>query len=242
MAGLLVGSALACAPASSGRIGAGVSLELPISVVTHRASFYGHTPLEGASGFVLTCGSEFVLATARHLIMPAGGVHPPIALGALERVLERWQFHPRTRPSEFGDATALRFDGHRQGNGDWLLLTTSDRDVVVPLQLRTTPVEVGEAIQLLGCPYADSSCQQNIYRGKVLGYDNERLFRYSLDPAVDLRGFSGSPILDADGLVVGIMSLWFPRIRVAGRDTVGGAESAMVLADICAPVTDVDSN
>jgi hypothetical protein len=96
------------------------------------------------------------------------------------------------------------------------------------LQLRSTPVATGEHVYLLGCPYVETTCVQNVYRGVVVDRQ-ETLFAYSLDPPVDLRGFSGAPIVDAAGHVVGVMSIWFKRKLVDGKDTEGGGEDASVL-------------
>src|SRR5207302_11065135 len=56
---------------------------------------------------------------------------------------------------------------------------------------------------LMGCPYDELGCRQNVYTGKVTARSGDR-FRFDIEPPVDLRGFSGAPILDRYGRVVGI--------------------------------------
>ncbi len=51
----------------------------PQIVLTNHAEFHGHTPLDGASGFLIRTEDDRVFAaTARHLIGLEGGVEPGI--------------------------------------------------------------------------------------------------------------------------------------------------------------------
>lgn len=51
-------------------------------------------------------------------------------------------------------------------------------------------------------------------------------FRYDLTPPVEIRGFSGAPILDAAGHVVGVMTVWFDTKTEGGKTLEAGAEDA----------------
>jgi hypothetical protein len=51
--------------------------EWPQLVLTNRAEFNGHTPLQGASAFLIkTLDGRTLAATAKHLIGANGGVEP----------------------------------------------------------------------------------------------------------------------------------------------------------------------
>ncbi|AUX30272.1 MULTISPECIES: trypsin-like peptidase domain-containing protein [Sorangium] len=64
--------------------------------------------------------------------------------------------------------------------------------------------------------------ERNVYAGKVAVRSGHR-FRYDIDPPVDLRGFSGAPVVDQAGHVVGVMTVSFqPRMRGELRLEAGG--------------------
>lgn len=92
---------------------------------------------------------------------------------------------------------------------DWLLLAVRTRppaEEVAALRLASDSAGISDRVFLVGCPYSERDCAQNVYRGRVTHRDGSR-FWYSLDPPVDVRGFSGAPILNEAGRVVGIFSV-----------------------------------
>lgn len=99
-----------------------------------------------------------------------------------------------------------------------------------PLQLRRKPVEVGEEVFLVGVPYSEPQRAQNVYRGRVTERRFGTRFRYTIDPPVDIRGFSGAPIVDTQGLAVGVMTVWFePKMNGDLFLEAGGEDSAALL-------------
>src|SRR5258707_1147003 len=64
----------------------------PQIVLTNQAEFNGHTPLVGASGFLIRTENGRVLAaTAAHLIGNAGGVEPKIPMNQLTPRIRSWK-------------------------------------------------------------------------------------------------------------------------------------------------------
>ncbi|MEL6107673.1 MAG: serine protease [Planctomycetota bacterium] len=204
----------------------------PQIVLTNEAEFEGNRSLRGASGFLIQTRDERVLAaTAAHLIGPAGGVEPEIAVNELTSKLRFWKMFPRTRPTDSVSITSLGAPGLDDPNLDWLLLSVSQRDQLPaqPLRLREEPVRVGETVFLLGCPYVESDCQQNVYRGRVTERAYGDRFRYDIEPAVDIRGFSGAPIIDEKGYLVGVMTVWFdPKMDGDNYLEAGGEDVASI--------------
>jgi hypothetical protein len=207
----------------------------PQLALTNEAEFEGHSGLSGASSFLVTTGRGRILAaTARHLIGKNGGVDPEVQGSELDRALRGWRMFPRTSPNEFvevGGVGATGLDGPRAEwpPRDWLLLSikpSAAKLPAVPLRLREAPVQVGEAVFLVGCPYVETGCRQNVYAGTVKERRHGDRFRYDLIPPVDIRGFSGAPILDESGLVVGVMTVWFDAKKVAGKYLEAGGEDA----------------
>jgi len=208
----------------------------PQIVLTNDARFCcGHTPLKGASAFLLRTADGRVLgATARHLIGEAGGVQPEIHLQDLNQVLESWRLFPRTRPSRAVAVQALALPGLDRPDLDWLLLAPADPaglDGIEPLQVRQRPVEVGETVHLVGCPYAAARCVQQVYSGRVV----ERMgnmFRFEFKPHVNLAGFSGAPVIDAQGHLVGVMTISFRPRELFDKHVEGGGQDVAAIAPL----------
>ena len=199
----------------------------PQFVLTNRAAFTGHTGLRGASGFLVRAADGRVLAaTAKHLIGENGGVEPEVPLRELDGALKSWVMFPRTDAKSIIEIDRLQLDVKNEESHDWLLMTvkSSEKLPAQPLLIRETPVEVGESVFLIGVPYSERQSAQNVYRGVVTKRGFKDRFRYTLSPPVDLRGFSGAPIVDADGRAVGVMTVWFNGETVDGKDLDGGGE------------------
>jgi hypothetical protein len=200
----------------------------PQIVLTNHATFRGHSALRGASSFLVRTADGRVLgATAKHLIGDAGGVEPPVRLTDLDRDLESWAVFPRTAGESAIELGRLAIDAGNERAHDWLLMSvkTAQELPARPLRMRETPVREGETVYLIGVPYSEPESAQNVYAGVVAERKRDR-FRYTLNPPVDLRGFSGAPIVDADGRVVGVMTIWFKRQIVDEKDTEGGGEDS----------------
>jgi hypothetical protein len=206
--------------------------EWPQLVLSNQADFTGHTPLRGASAFLIkTQDGRTLVATARHLLGVNGGVEPEIRLPRLNAAIRSWRLYPRTLPDQFVSVDGVGAEGLEDENLDWLVLTIkgpAGQLPATPLRLRPGPVQVGEKVLLVGCPYSEATCKQNVYVGKVTARDGDR-FRYDIEPPVDIRGFSGAPVLDSDGHVAGVMTVWFePRMRGQDHLEAGGEDSASI--------------
>lgn len=205
--------------------------EWPQLVLTNHAEFNGHTSLRGASAFLIrTQDGRTLAATAKHLLGASGGVEPDVSVAALNGAIVSWRMHPRTLPDQFVSADKLGCDGLTGADLDWLILTvkTTRELPATLLRLRSEPARVGEKVFLVGCPYAEPTCRQNVYAGKVTARAGDR-FRYDIEPPVDLRGFSGAPIIDGNGHVLGVMTVWFePKMQGDKFLEAGGEDAAAV--------------
>ena len=59
-------------------------------------------------------------------------------------------------------------------------------------------------------------------------------FRYDFSPPVNYRGFSGAPILDSKGYLVGVMTVWFKAKKVGDKHQEAGGEDATLIVPIIA--------
>ena len=207
----------------------------PQIVLTNAAEFQGHTPLYGASGFLIRTDDNRVLAaTASHLIGAAGGVEPAIPVNELTSKIDSWKMFPRTLPDEAVEITSLGAQGLDDDRLDWLILSIKETETLpsYPLKIRSEPIRVGEMVYLIGCPYCEANCKQNVYTGAVTERGRDDRFRYDLDPPVDLRGFSGAPLVDQNGFVVGVMTVWFNPKTSDELHLEGGGEDIASIVDL----------
>ena len=143
----------------------------PQIVLTNEASFSGHTPLHGASSFLVrTHDNRILAATARHLIGSAGGVKPKVSPTEFNDVLQSWKVFPRTVPESFIEIKAIGPSGNDRNNCDWLTMKLKDSTTKLPaepLYMSPKPAQVGDKVYLIGCPYTEPDCKQNVYVGRV---------------------------------------------------------------------------
>jgi hypothetical protein len=207
----------------------------PQLVLTNRASFNGHTPLKGASAFLVEHETAGVIAvTAAHLLGENGGVEPALAPATLDSALAQWRLYPRTLPESFAEVAGL---ASVQATGreyfDWLALRLKPSALPLPshpLHLRAKRVHVGETVHLIGVSYAEPLVRQKVYTGKVIERHSGDRFRFSLSPAVNIMGFSGAPILDENGQVVGVLSIMVnPTMQGEEMIDAGGEDAASLL-------------
>jgi Fe-S cluster assembly iron-binding protein IscA len=144
-----------------------------------------------------------------------------VAVDKLDGVLRGWKLYPRTREEE-----AIWIEGAEFAAGDIVLLGIKRQNEplpATPLPLRDRPVAVGDKVFLLGCPYSEEVCTQNVYNGTVVRRGNGHSFRFSIHPPVKLRGFSGAPVIDENGHAVGVLTA--SGVPAAdGKNAEGGVE------------------
>jgi len=181
----------------------------PQIVLTNEGTFRGHTSMDGASSFLIKANDGRIFAvTAKHLLGEDGGVEPRIVPSDFNNVLKSWRLSPRTKPKSFIEVEKLVAFNESQ-HEDWLLFSVKQtKDLPAqPLRVREAAVEHDETVYLLGVPYKDTTSSQKVYKGRVTSYNIPLpFFRFDFSPSVDLSGFSGAPVIDEKGHLVGILT------------------------------------
>ncbi len=91
---------------------------------------------------------------------------------------------------------------------DWLVMSVKQNETSVKaLEIRTTPLQVGEPLYAIGWTYADISGAQRVYEYSYLKENPTNLFLRLVKDAENSFGLSGSPVVDKNGLLVGVVSL-----------------------------------
>ncbi|MEO1266872.1 MAG: serine protease [Myxococcota bacterium] len=178
----------------------------PQIVLTNDVTIKPDHLMIGASAFLmLDTHGEVFLGTAKHLLGSGGGIEPAVPQQELNNRLVRWHVHPRTRPDDRMEASGVAF--MTPNASDWLMLSmpANGRRVSTPLRPRRNRARVGERVYLIGCPYSETTCQQNVYPCTVDGLEGDGFLCIPDDDGIALQGFSGAPLVDARGLLVGIL-------------------------------------
>ena len=92
-------------------------------------------------------------------------------------------------------------------------------------------MRVGETVYLVGVPYSDRSSAQKVYKGVVTARPKDNYFTYEFAPPVHIAGFSGAPIVDEKGLLVGHGVSMSPELKQKDDLEVefGGEDASLAL-------------
>ncbi|HQU84382.1 MAG TPA: serine protease [Pyrinomonadaceae bacterium] len=178
-------------------------------LLTNNVEFTNNRAMNGASGFLIKHSSSTFAVTARHLLGEAGGVEPEVKINDLSSSLKKWEMMPRVVTNAAKETVKLDAKGLDFSNSlnDIVLLkvisTNFEIEVLTPnFNLPT----VGEKLFLIGCPYSETKCKQNPYPLEFVESDeSENLLIFEIKSTVDLRGFSGAPVVNAKGEVYGVL-------------------------------------
>jgi hypothetical protein len=172
----------------------------PQVLLTNEAKLKPDLRIDGASGFLLRLpNGAVVAATARHVL------GDQTRLEDLNASILSWAMYPRTMVSRRVALHKLALKTQGLGDLDCVFMTVTPTHnwPVAVLPARSTPVHAGETVYLLAVPY-DQNRAQNVYKGIVTSRQKEHDFAYQMDSTPDHRGFSGAPILDDRGNLVGV--------------------------------------
>ena len=174
----------------------------PQLVLSNTGSFRGHpssdwSPGPLASGFLIeTIDGRILAATAKHLFTHWGGVNPTLEVADIPSAMESWKMYPRGREDEAVELDKLAVPAADLGPSeddsiDWVFMTLKNpkgKLPSTPLKVRDTPVRANEDIYVAAIPYRTPG-SQHIYAGHVNHRETNNAFDYSLDEAVNQRGF-----------------------------------------------------
>lgn len=84
---------------------------------------------------------------------------------------------------------------------------TDSHSKIYPLTPNLESPKIGDTLYLVGCPYIEEYCKQNIYKIVFAGFDEEiSSLTFSTSDNIDFSGFSGAPILNEYGEVVCVLT------------------------------------
>jgi len=186
--------------------------EWPQITLVNQIDYVGKKfPIAGCS-FLLDTGKDTLLVTAKHILTYFKSDTMKSVFFA--HSLKEWRAFPKNNPANVVVVDSLlnadstepigRIPSHR----DWLLFSIRQKSRNIwPLRLRMDSLRHGEPVFIVGWRYTDTSCTQRVYEGSyVESQEGSVIISTKLLSDNRMPGLSGSPVIDANGCVIGIMS------------------------------------
>jgi hypothetical protein len=169
------------------------------------------------NGFLIEHKQKIYAVTVKHVLLEAKTNKMKTVW--LRDELKSWKIHPNNDETKFVQLGRLINSDRSEKidiqtlQKDWLLFEVKDNQSdFVPLKIRTQPLAPKEQVTALGCSYANQlQCSQDSYIGYLKSYDRYNL-RVHLQgiKSLNLAGLSGSPVVDKNMNLVGIVSNILP--------------------------------
>jgi len=175
------------------------------------AIFKGHADeMSGASAFLIHYRDKVYAVTARHVLGADMGVQPEIKIQELNKYMVKWLMFPRVPVHPRLDTIKIGFTklNYDLLDKDILLLEIANKNFAIyPLTPDFNLPKQGDKLYIIGCPYSQGNCKQNIYEVTYERYEEETaMLNCSIKVHFELAGFSGAPIVNAKGNVVGVLT------------------------------------
>ena len=160
----------------------------------------------GASSFLVESDTATYLCTAKHLLGPAMGIEPEVSTKDFNQKLELWIAFPRADKITADTIRVKELITEEINEADAILLSVNlaEDHRVQSLKARFDSIPEGEPLFVIGCEYSDSDCHQKSYPAVMSSYPFGKIM-IKLEQDFDASGFSGAPVIDANGFVVGIL-------------------------------------
>lgn len=161
------------------------------------------------SGFLLNYKDKVYAITAKHVLFFAKtNSMKTVSFG---EDLKSWNFRSKVNPNVQITAGKLINENKKEPiemppKGDWLIFEVEGMisDNVAIYSLRDSPLIKGEDVYFLGYPYKNN--QSIKIKGTFIGLTKDDVLRLDV-PKGTYNGCSGGPVLDSQGMLVGLVSM-----------------------------------
>lgn len=202
--------------------------EWPIIVLTNEISFTDTTYSDLANSFLIDTGYDTIGVSTKHLFMVFqyySGLNS-IELG---EEFSYWNFYPKNHPGQIIPTKNLINRNTNEPIGefrtikdrDWIIFEIDKWEVnVYPLKIRFTPIRKDEIVYTIGYGIRHEN-NNNPAMTKLKCYQSSGTYYYMQNLSKDSKpeGTSGSPVIDSNGYLVGIVSGAEGNLGVIGGTT-----------------------
>ena len=196
--------------------------EWPELVMTNVVEFSDTTYKNIGNAFLIDTGSDTLAVTCKHIFMlfrtetnnkidlydnfRGWNIFPK---GKTEKSLQLGNLINGNSNEETGEFNTLK-------SRDWIIFRLDEKSKFTPLKIRTRPVSEGEIVYTVGWAYKQHTVFPSLVKMQV--YKNLGVYFYvnTLTQNVDAAGRSGSPVIDKNGYLVGIVSGAEGKLGVMG--------------------------
>ena len=193
--------------------GTPASAQLPAPAVTRTQvvlrnviSFKTGQETAGASAFLLDVRGRTYAVTVKHMLGEDMGVTPAVKPSQVNTQLKSWLFFVPGTHSVVARAKQLVTPNDNL-DIDRIALSL-EAGTAAPgisiLKLADANPKPGDTLFIMGCLYADESCHQTTYRVTYLGSQDGYMVVKPIDAINNFSGFSGAPVVDAEGRAVAL--------------------------------------
>jgi len=161
----------------------------------------------GASSFLIKAKNETLLCTAKHLLGDAMGIIPEVKTDSFNELLKYWKAYPRNN-TICSDTILGKSIVNKDINSIDVILqkcTIKPNSKIEVLYPRFSKIIKGENLEIIGCEYSDTECHQKKFKAIMDSYENGKIWIKS-HSIFDASGFSGAPVIDNKGYVIGVIS------------------------------------
>jgi len=168
-----------------------------------------------ANAFLVDTGKDTLAATCKHIFMVFANQRGLTSIDPGEQFVS-WSLRSGASPERVLptrgiinlDATERIGDFQGIRDRDWLILELAGwNDGLYPLKVRFTPLASGELIYAVGRSLSQRAAPEPaVSRLRVVRAASSYYYVEPLDPAVDPQHTSGSPVIDGNGYLVGLVS------------------------------------
>jgi hypothetical protein len=167
---------------------------------------------DAGCSFLLDTGKDTLAVTAKHILIYFKS--EKMNAVCFENTLTKWKMFPKDNPADSIVVDALINENVNESlirippKIDWLLFTLQKKSKnIQPLKFRNSPLKPGEKVYIIGWRYTDINCPQVIYNGNYVKSENGTVL-ITTEKLADnkIPGLSGSPVIDSNGNLIGIMS------------------------------------
>ena len=197
--------------------------EWPQITMINRIEYVDKSHPIAACSFLLETEKGVFAVTAKHVLTYFKSASmTSVAFG---ESLKQWTMFPKNNPADVVEVEALINENREEPidraippSVDWLLFTVKSRSPCIqPLKFRETPLRPQEKIYIIGWRYSDKEGPQVVYEGNyVESSDGAVIISTKLLSDNRTPGLSGSPVIDAQGHLIGIMSQKYGKMEKLG--------------------------